>query len=480
MDEKSTRRDVIKSLAGFAIGAGMLTDPFNKEYLHLPNEEIKIKVSPPGPKSLNMLNEMKKYVGRTNYIGLFSICLKSGNGIYIQDLDDNIYIDCITGAATNILGYSRDDIANIYYETVTRIQHTAFGFSPTKEPIELSRKLAELAPGNFTKKVLIGLSGSDSIGGAIEASRKFTGKMGIISFSNAYHGSTGLSQAASGFKSLNDGIYDLADPNFVKVPFPISPEQTEQTLKEIESLLTSGRIAAVLAEIIQGDGGTLTASRGFFSRLRDLLDSNGVLLITDEIQSGMGRTGQWWASISENIVPDIMVLGKSLSAGYAPVSAVIGRSEVIDSLPGAAQIFTFGGHPACTAVASKVLDIIENEKLLNNADMIGTRMLKGLKEVQEKYPDAVVDSRGRGLMIGLEINVSKNKSAGKIFAYRCVEKGVYFATTGPNDSMIRVLPPITISEKECDTVLRIVQEVASEMQAGSIPQSTIDKVKKYT
>jgi len=480
MRQNFSRREIIKSMSGLALGSGVLTSSCHREIPRQSAGAIRINVPPPGPKSLAMLNEMEKYVGKTNYIGLFSICLKSGEGIYIQDLDDNVYIDCITAAASNILGYSRDEIAKAYYDAVVKIQHTAFGFSPTKEPIELSKKLTEHAPGSFSKKALIGLSGSDSIDGAIEAARKFTGKMGIISFHHSYHGSTGLAQAASGFKSLNDGIYDLDDPNFVKIPFPLTAGQASQTLKQLESVLASGRTAAVLAEIIQADIGTHTAPPGFFPRLREILDNNETLLITDEIQSGMGRTGMWYAAEYENIISDITVLGKSLSAGYAPVSAVVGRSEVIDSLPKAAHIFTFSGHPGCAAVASKVIDIIDREKLLRNAEKTGAQLLSGFKDAQVKYPDAVVDARGRGLMIGLEINVSKNPRAGKIFAYRCVEKGVFFGYTGPSDSVLRVLPPITMSEKECDTVIRIVHDVAGEMQTGRLPQSTVDKAQKYT
>jgi 4-aminobutyrate aminotransferase len=314
--------------------------------------------------------------------------------------------------------------------------------------------------------------------GAIEAARKFTGKQGIISFNFAYHGSTGLSQAASGFRSLNEGIYDLDDPDFIKVRFPVTPAEGESVLKNIEAVLAFGKTAAVIVEIIQGDGGTLLTPEGFFLRLREMLDRYKVLLIDDEVQSGMGRTGMWWACDHEGIVPDITVIGKGLCAGYAPVSAVTGRAEVLDALVPAAHLLTFTGHAPSTAAASIVIDTIRNEKLIENARLTGARLLKGLKEA-EKYADVVVEARGRGFMIGIEINLSKDILASKIFAYRCLEKGIYFGYIGDKQRVIRVLPPIILKEDECDQIIRVVHETAEEMHNNRVPKETIEKVKKY-
>ena len=354
MKNKYTRRETIKTLAAIPVGISFISWPF-KAAASTPviaKSKIDVKVSPPGPKSLALLKEMKNYIGKTNYAGLYSIGLNGGEGVYIEDLDGNVYIDCLTSASSNILGYSHDEIADVYYNTSKRIQQTAFAYSPNTETVELAKKLVRIAPGDFPKRALIGLSGSDSAGGAIEAVRKFTGKMGVISFTNAYHGSTGLSQAASGFRSLNDDIYDPNDPNFVKVPFPVTDKDKERVLKNIESILAFGKTAAVMVEIIQGDGGTLIAPKGFYSELRELLNRYNVLLIDDEVQSGMGRTGKWFACEHEGIVPDIVVMGKGLSAGYAPISAVVGREDVINSLNPASQVFTYMGHSPSTAVAS--------------------------------------------------------------------------------------------------------------------------------
>jgi len=482
MQKIMSRREMVKSMTGLTIGAGIATYPFKSLFARSAASkakcQISVKVPPPGPKSLALLEDVKKYVGRSNYAGLYGVGLKGGSGVYIEDMDGNVYIDCLTAASCTLLGYSHDEVAKAYYDSAIKIQQTVFGYSPNAEAVEFAKKIAAIAPGNYEKKVLMGLSGSDSMCGSIEAARKYTGKIGVISFHHAYHGSTGLSQAASGFRALNEGIYDSNDPNFIKVHFPVTPEEGERTLKNIEAILSFGKTAAVLVEIIQGDGGTLLTPKGFYPRLREMLDIYQVLLVIDEVQSGMGRTGQWWACDHEGVAPDIIALGKGLSAGYAPISALVGRREVLDALVPAAQIFSYAGHGPSASAASKVIDIIKNENLIENARQTGARLLKGLKEA-EKYPDVVVEARGRGLMIGIEINIAKDLYASKVFGFRCLEKGIYFGYIGDKQRVMRVIPPLILSENECDAIVRVVHETAEEMHNNRIPKSTIERMKKY-
>jgi len=210
-----------------------------------------------------------------------------------------------------------------------------------------------------------------------------------------------------------------------------------------------------------------------------LLERYQVLFIDDEVQAGMGRTGRWWAIDHDGVVPDIIVIGKGLASGYAPVSALIGRTEILNSLVPATQVFTLMGHPPTVSAASRVIAIIERDNLIVNAKETGAYLFEGLKEAERKYPDVIVEARGKGLMIGLEINLSNDLLAGKIFAFRCVEKGVYFGYSGDQQRVIRVLPPITAGRKEAEIILRVVNETADEMSTGKIPPSTVDKVNKY-
>ena len=437
-----------------------------------------VKVSPPGPKSRELLARMKKVIGRSNYFGLYGITIVGGEGAYIIDLDGNVYLDCLAAASCNLLGYSYHQVADVYCQVAKTLQNSCFPYSPNPKAIELAEHLIRITPGEYPKKVLLGLSGSDSCDGAIQAMRKYTRKFALIKFKNDYHGSTGFSQAASGFRTLNVGIFSPS-PNFITMNYPVTLQQRDKVLKKIERTLVKGQVGAVMAESIQGDAGIHVPYSGFFPRLRELLERYNALLIIDEVQSGMGRTGKWWAIEHEDVVPDILVTAKGLSAGYAPISALVGREEVIDALAPAQHLFTYTGHPPSAAVASKVIQLIEENNIIANAARVGAKILEGLKQVKDAFPQVVTEVRGRGLMIGVEINLSNNKLAGKLFATRCVEKGVYLGYFGVNQEVLRIEPPLILSDEEADLAIDTIYEVAEEMSKNQIPQTTIDKVHQY-
>jgi len=226
--------------------------------------DISVTVFPPGPKSQDLLKRLKTAIGRTNYIGLYGISLKEGWGPYMKDLDGNVYLDCLAAASVNVLGYGNEEIPTKLYELARSMQNTGFVYTPNIPAVKLAEKLICITPGTHPKRVLLGLSCSDSNGGALEAVRKYTKKMAIIHFKNAYHGSTGLSQSASGFGLLNKGIYPPSS-EFIAVDFPTTSEQAKKTLRTIETHLASGKVGGVIAEIFQGDAGIYLPSKGFFS-----------------------------------------------------------------------------------------------------------------------------------------------------------------------------------------------------------------------
>ncbi len=481
MKTNISRRNSLKSIAALTLG-GLSSTSMAQKVLITPGSFIgnkpEIKVLPPGPNSLALIERVKNVIGKTNYTGLYGVAASGGRGVYLTDVDGNSYIDCLAAASTNILGYDNTVVAEAYYNSASKIPNTAFGYTPNLETVDLADELIKVTPGSFPKKVMLGVSGSDANGGAIEVMRRYTGKMGLISFNNAYHGSTGLSQQASGFSALKTGIYQNS-PDFIKMEFPITLKQRDKILKDVESVLAWGTVGGVLIEPIQGDAGIIVPYEGFLPRLADILDQYNVLLIDDEVQSGMGRTGKWWAIEHEGVIPDLIVSGKGLSGGYAPVSALIGRAEVIDSLDPAQQIFTYTGHGASAAAALKVLQIVQKENIVKNAAEVGEFLLEGLKDAAAKYPDIFTEARGRGLMIGLEINISVNRLANKIFAYRCLEKGIYFGYFGPDQKIIRIEPPLVLTKQEADIIINTVFQVADEMHNNKVPGSTIEKVKKY-
>ena len=442
------------------------------------DHDITVKVFPPGPNSQALLKRLGNAIGQSNYLGLYGISLNQGSGPYMMDLDGNVYLDCLAGASVNILGYGNENIPKRLYDIARSMQNTCFPYSPNVHAVELAEHLIRITPGTHPKRVMIGLSGSDSIGGALESVRKYTKKMGIIYFKNAYHGSTGLSQSASGFETLKEGLYPPSS-NFISVDFPSTADLAEQTLNKIEEHLAGGKVGGVVAEIIQGDGGIHLPVEGFFQTLMILLKRYNALLIVDEIQSGMGRTGRWWACEYERIVPDILVMGKGLAAGYAPVSALVGREEVIDALNPAQHVFTFTGHSECSLAASLVITEIERRHLIEHAAKVGELLKMKLEQLRVQYPTIITEVRGRGLMLGMEINIASNELAAVIFATRCVEKGVYFGYFGSKRQVVRIEPPYIIGEKEVATIIHVAGEVAQEMYTGCIPAQTVENVHKY-
>lgn len=479
MKQPLTRREAVKTMTGAALWASMPGRPMMLPAAGGIEPKVRMKVPPPGPKSLAMLERTRSLLGRTNYAGLFSICLADGSGVYMQDVDGNVYLDCLAGASSNILGYGREEVARAYFDTAMRMQHSCLVYSINEPAVRLAEALNRLFPSDAPRKTILGLSGSDANDGAIEAVRRFTGRPGILSFRHAYHGSTGLSQAASGYPAVNAGIYQAGDMDFIKADFPVTPADAARVLKNIESVLAFGKIGGVMVECLQGDGGNLMPAEGFFPRLKEMLDAYGVLLVCDEVQSGMGRTGRWWSYLHEGIVPDLVSSAKGLSAGYAPISALTGRAEVLDALEPVQHLFTYSGHAPSAAVAGKVIEIIEREGIVENARRVGARLLAGLKDIAARYPGVVVEARGRGLQIGIEIDISKDRYAGKLFAFRCVEKGVYPGYFGDKQRVIRMHPPLVLSEAQADIIIGTCAEVAEEMSGGRVPAGTAEKVRKY-
>jgi 4-aminobutyrate aminotransferase-like enzyme len=245
----------------------------------------------PGTNSLNYLRRVRQAIGRTAYCGLYGVTIVRGEKDKIYDADGNEYIDCLSGASVNILGYGVG-LEKIYAEQARTIQHTCFPYSPNIPAINLAEKLIQITPGSHNKRVIFGLTGSDGCDCAIEAMRKFTHKHVLISFSNSYHGTTGLSEPASGF-DFGREVYEENSALFLKHYYPTSNAECDIVLKRIENDLSAGGIGGILIEPIQGDGGIIIPASGFLARLSRLLKKYGALLMVDEVQSGMGRTGNW-------------------------------------------------------------------------------------------------------------------------------------------------------------------------------------------
>lgn len=433
----------------------------------------------PGARSQAVLNKVQDLIGNANIGTLYGITLSSGKKNTITDVDGNVYLDCLSGASASNIGYENKTIVEAYAKQASQLQHSCFFYSFNEPALRLAEKLCEITPGRFDKRVLLGLSGSDSCDAAVKIIREYSQIMTVIHFKNDYHGSTGLSQEASNFGTINEGLYPQ-NGYFLELPYPTDSYSSHQVLQTIEKLFIRQSAGGILAEAIQGDAGVLVPAGGFFKQLYALCKKHNKILAIDEVQSGMGRTGKWWAIDHEGIEPDLLITAKALGGGYAPISALIGRSEMVNILHSGQHLFTFGGHPPSAAVAYEVISWIEKHDLIKEAEQKGSFLIEKLQELVHDYPDIVLEVRGRGLMVGVEINVSNFELLARVLAFRCVECGLYVGFVGVRSNVIRIEPPLTITKKQIKVISRTLKYVIGEFAQGNTPQETIEKAKKFS
>jgi 4-aminobutyrate aminotransferase len=436
-----------------------------------------IRISPPGPRSLAALELLHGTIGQGNYMGLYGITMAGCRGVYMEDVDGNIYLDCISGAASTNIGYDFHSVAEAYHETALVFPHTCFSYSPSPVVMELAATLFRITPGEFPKKVLFSLSGSRAFENALEVMWQYSRRQKIIVFEHAYHGATWLAQWVSGFRSGKLG--DFYHQMFAPLPYPSSLSSGRKILADMERMLAQGDVAGVVIEPIQGDAGVVCPPDTFFASLADLLKRYGVLLAVDEIQNGMGRTGKWWSIEHYGIIPDLIIMGKALAGGYAPVSALVGRADVIDSVPPGKQIGTFIGHPPSSAAALGTIRVIEENGLLDHVTRMGAYLAEGLGRIQQQFPSLLKEVRGKGLLIGLEIDTGSDENLGKYFAMACVEKGLYIGFYGVRQNVLRVSPPLTIPKGEVEFIIRTIREVAREFLETGVSQTIREKVERF-
>ncbi len=438
---------------------------------------VKVQTAIPGPKSQEMVNRAMEVIAKAQYAGVFGIAITAGKGAYITDADGNTFLDFLAGASAVSVGYGRQDIIDVYAKTALKIQHSCFPYSPNEEAMQFAKKLIQVTPGDFEKRVLFGMTGSDGVDAAIKIARRYTGKPGIISFKGGYHGATGFSLSANGFAGLQKGLFISSD--FMMVDFPRTDQAAEKALTEIENLLKVGNVAALITECIQGDGGNVVSPPYFHQQLADLVHRYGAVHIVDEVQSGVGRSGAWWECQTYNLVPDILCCGKAISSGYLPMSACIARAEMAQTLDKAQHLFTFSGHPPSAAVAMKVFEIIEQENLIQNAVARGEQLRACLQKLVDRYPFAK-EVRGRGLHMGFEVfDDSKNLPLGGLFAFRCAEKGLYPGYFGSKNEVMRLHPPLIVNEEEMQFAVDQITSVCEEWHNGTFPEQTIQNYRKY-
>lgn len=434
------------------------------------NKFISLKTDLPGPKSREIAKKREKYIAKPMGGSLSPCYIAKGQGALVTDVDDNQFIDLTGGWGCLAVGHTHKKVVAAIKDQVEKYLHTDFTAIPYEPLVELAEKLIKLTPGDTPKSAAFFNCGAEAVENAVKIARAHTGRPAIIVFENAFHGRTLLTMTMTHKAMPYKYKFGPFASDVYRLPFPSSPHPMAN-IKDFERLLTNTvdpeSVAAVVIEPIQGEGGFNVPQEGFLEYLRELTKKYGILFIADEIQSGVGRTGKFFAIENWNIEPDIICLAKSLAAGM-PLSAVISKKEITNSLPGGSIGGTYVGNPVACRAALEVIKIIEEENLLERAVKIGHRLKKRFQEMKDKYP-IIGEIRGIGAMTAIELvkdRESKEPAPQKTaqIVQECLKNGVFVPTAGINKNLLRMLVSLEITDEQLDEALDVLDKAVAKVQ----------------
>lgn len=431
------------------------------------------KLNLPGPKAQALIERDKKVIS-SSYPRAYPFVMDHGKGVEVWDADDNRFIDFMAGIAVLSTGHANPRVVKAVQNSAEKFLHISSDFYH-EGWIQLSEKLDEIAPFEETAKTFLTNSGTEAVETAIKLAKFHTKRHNFIGFFGAFHGRTMGSVAFTASKPhYHRGFYPLM-PGVTHVPFPdayrpilhrkLGEDYGETVVRFIEEEIfdhnvPGDEIAGVLVEPIQGEGGYVVPPDGFFPALRKLCDKYGIMLIADEVQSGMGRTGKWWAIEHFGVEPDIITSAKGIASGL-PLGACIARESVM-TWPKGVHGNTYGGNPISCAASLATIELIEESYLANAAD-VGQYALDALQEIQVRHT-SMGDVRGKGLMIGVEFVKDKNtkepnEEIRNMIEHIGFEHGLLLLGCGK--STIRLAPPLCITKKEMDEGLEIFEKAVT-------------------
>ena len=392
----------------------------------------------------------------------------------LWDVQGRRYIDFAGGIAVLNTGHRHPKVMEAVAKQMQRFTHTCFQVIAYDSYVEVCEKLNALAPGNFAKKSLLLTSGAEALENAIKIARAYTSRSAVIAFTGGYHGRTMMTLAMTGKVApykVGFGPYP-GEVFHAQFPNPLHGVSIESAMASIEQLfkndVEASRVAAIVIEPVQGEGGFYVAPPEFLRQLRALCDQHGILLIADEVQTGAGRTGTWFAMEHSGVIPDLTTTAKSLAGGF-PLSAVVGRADVMDAPAPGGLGGTYAGSPVACAAAMAVMQAFDDEGLLEKSRQLGKHMLLKLTSLQNCHP-CIGDVRGLGAMVAIELftptpDRRPDAALTKAIVSRAAEKGLILLSCGVYGNVIRILVPLTASVDLVDEGLQILDEAIAEVNA---------------
>lgn len=401
-------------------------------------------------------------------VGTRAIFADRAENAELWDVDGKRYIDFASGIAVNNTGHRHPKVMQAVQEQALRFTHTCFHVAPYEGYVRLAERLNAIAPTGAENRTMLVSTGAEAVENAVKIARAYTKRSGIIAFSGAFHGRTMLGMALTGKVAPYKKNFGPFPAEIYHAPFPNDylGLSVDQAIEGLGRLFTSDvdpeRIAAFIIEPVQGEGGFNVAPKEFLVRLREIADRHGILMIADEVQAGMARTGKMFGFEHSGVKPDLVTMAKGLAGGF-PLSAVTGRAEVMSAAHPGGLGGTYGGNPLAVAAANAVLDVIEEEKLCERAAKVGARMTARLTALAERQGmERIGDVRGLGAMVAFElVEDRQSKKAAPEITGRIVaeaeQRGLILLSCGTRANVVRLLAPLTIGEDTLEEGLDILE-----------------------
>ncbi|UCF60148.1 MAG: aspartate aminotransferase family protein [Anaerolineaceae bacterium] len=402
------------------------------------------------------------------------IIAERGEGSFVYDEDGNAYLDFTTGIGVTNTGHCHPDVVRAVQEQAGKLLHGQANIVFHPPLLALVEELRSILPPKLDG-IFFSNSGAEAVEGAVKLARVATGRPNVIVFQGSFHGRTVGTMSLTTSKTIYRAGYQPLMPGVFVAPYPYAyrygwePKVTSAwCLEELRHLFITQtapqETAAILIEPVLGEGGYVVPPADFLQGIRQICDEHGILLIADEIQSGFGRTGQWFAFEHFEITPDILTLAKGLASGL-PLSGVIARMDLMEKWTPGSHGGTYGGNAVACAAAAATIRVIRDQELLENAQARGGQFMSGLAQLQETYP-VIGDLRGLGLMIGAEFTGTDgrpDKDTAKAVVHACLERRLLLLTCGPWDNTIRFIPPLVVTSEQIDQAIEVFEESLGEV-----------------
>ena len=443
---------------------------------------IQLKTAIPGPRSAELV-ERRRAAMSAGAAFLTELAVESANGAVVTDVDGNQLLDFAGGIGVLAAGHCPPTVVEAIKDQADELLHICGIVATHDSMVNLSEALNAAAPGDFPKKTLLMNSGAEAVESAVKLARAATGRAGILVFEGAYHGRTNMTMSMTskyglfkkGFGPFASEVYRIPFPNVLRRPPGADPEQfvgwSIQKLREaLISHVDPSAIAAIVIEPVQGEGGFIPAPKPFLEEIRAICDEHGIVMVADEVQAGFGRTGKLFSIEHSGVVPDLITMAKSMGSGM-PISAVVGRAELLDAAHPGGMGGTYSGNPVACVAALETIKLINSPEFLGRAEEIGIRLRAGLEELHAKHPGRIAEVRGLGPMLVIELvsdeNLTPDPPLTQAVNKATLARGLITIRAGLFSNCVRFLPPLNITDEQLDEALAVLDEAFTDALAAT-------------